>query len=846
MAVRQYTAAQLLALRESPLVCKPDNLPAIEQWIEYVYMERADGVREKLRIPHSEPSSSAQAQQPKQQQRQQQRVSAGAEGSPMGSFSTGRPTLGTRSSTLRGNGEDISLGPPKTMFPSSRNVSRLSDLPDRTATTIGDGTTSEEPESARSRFFSDRQLNRRSMNNEKEGKDGRDNRDSWTSVRERREKQDREDGDRRNGFGERHDPRWTRDDRRNGDRAGGWREREQQRRDRDHDRVEKEPEWMDDPVVKKDQELGFGMARTQEEFQKWKEGMSKKAKGDVDKAEPVETVSEPAPPPPEPKANVPPLKLDGFESGMFGGWGAGSANTGSQGATTPGATGSIKASTGKPKTSRFASMFKPSAEETPPTPAAEEPSAQQPANGHAAKTTAEDQEGFNRVLQMLGSAKLGQPTPPQAEQTPVSPPPPIKTSGMNGGAAAKPKSRFTDMFAQKSPERLQSPQQGGVQLGDSVFGSESNGPAASFGDRMPERQVGEQQIPRSQAPQSAMSPEPSGIPFNALREQQPRPASGRINDLAMFDPPSRRTASPDLNVQNLIAQSRQRQHGSSESQQLLSLLRKEPSSSRPPSQQALPNYGAVDQMQHWLNSQQQPQMNAEPHAPKPRVPQQPPGLFEEQLMRNYPPEQQQRQEQPQMPPGMHEPQRRPSQRVPPGFYDEPSIFLQQQQQQQQQQQHPQQQQMRRQFADGPPLQQQVPGAGRRPSAHPNLPQMQIPQGQQFPPSEYHQLTSPVGAQGPPPPGFNPHMPRHPPGFHNINIFQQPQQREPPPPGFGGLQSPPANAPPGFFGPQGIPPGFPMQAQQMRSPTDGLPPGRGRGLWADQLCINQANIHERNR
>ena len=104
---RQYTTAQLLALRASPLATKPENLPAIEQWIEYVYMERADGGREKLRIPHSESSSSAQAQQPKQQQRQQQRVSAGAEGSPMGSFSTGRPTLGTRSSTLRGNGGEF-------------------------------------------------------------------------------------------------------------------------------------------------------------------------------------------------------------------------------------------------------------------------------------------------------------------------------------------------------------------------------------------------------------------------------------------------------------------------------------------------------------------------------------------------------------------------------------------------------------------------------------------------------------------------------------------------------------------------------------------------------------------
>lgn len=114
MAIRQYTAAQLLALRESPLVVKPDNLPAIEQWIEYVYLERADGGREKLRIHHSEPSQhhnqreqQSGASNAQQKTRQQQRVSVGGvggESSPMGSFSTGRPTLGTRTSTLRGSG----------------------------------------------------------------------------------------------------------------------------------------------------------------------------------------------------------------------------------------------------------------------------------------------------------------------------------------------------------------------------------------------------------------------------------------------------------------------------------------------------------------------------------------------------------------------------------------------------------------------------------------------------------------------------------------------------------------------------------------------------------------------
>jgi len=108
MAIRTYTLEQLLDLRASPLVQKPENLPAIEQWIEYVYLD-VDGSREKLRIPHSE-------SQPPQQQQQQQRQSAiagrqqraGADASPMGNFSTGavRPSLmQTRSTVSRSGGE---------------------------------------------------------------------------------------------------------------------------------------------------------------------------------------------------------------------------------------------------------------------------------------------------------------------------------------------------------------------------------------------------------------------------------------------------------------------------------------------------------------------------------------------------------------------------------------------------------------------------------------------------------------------------------------------------------------------------------------------------------------------
>jgi hypothetical protein len=110
MPVRHYTAAELYALRASPLVAKPENLPSIEQWIEYVYLE-VDGVREKLRIPHSESAQQQQHQSSTsitaagattRDAKENKRRGMPAEPSPMGSFSTGRPTLGRGHSSMRG------------------------------------------------------------------------------------------------------------------------------------------------------------------------------------------------------------------------------------------------------------------------------------------------------------------------------------------------------------------------------------------------------------------------------------------------------------------------------------------------------------------------------------------------------------------------------------------------------------------------------------------------------------------------------------------------------------------------------------------------------------------------
>jgi hypothetical protein len=117
-SIRKYTRDDLLRLRESPLVQKPEHLPAIEQWIEYVYADRES--REKLRIPHSEaaPSQQSQTQSTSGHARRLQHTKsaggatgagagAAGESSPMGNFSAGnRPSLvSTRTATSRNGGQ---------------------------------------------------------------------------------------------------------------------------------------------------------------------------------------------------------------------------------------------------------------------------------------------------------------------------------------------------------------------------------------------------------------------------------------------------------------------------------------------------------------------------------------------------------------------------------------------------------------------------------------------------------------------------------------------------------------------------------------------------------------------
>ncbi|KAK3687119.1 hypothetical protein LTR37_019112, partial [Vermiconidia calcicola] len=741
MAVRSYTRDQLLHLRDSPLVEKPDNLPAIEQWLEYVFADKDS--REKLRIHHSEPQQ--QAQNPSVKRQSQSKT--GGDASPMGNFSTGlRPSLTTTRSAA-GRSEDVSLGPPRTMFPSSRHVAKSSDLGEKSDPAATD------VQEARSRFFADKS-NRKSMHE----KEGRDSRESWTSARERRQlggddaqrhegrynRRDKDqDGEHRNNLADKDETRWgSKDDKR---QNGGWRERDRERKDREWGRggqAEKEqPEWMDDPEPPNEEDdlRTMGMPRNQEQFQKWKEAMSgKKGKTEDVNAAPA-SATQPSKEPAPPKATAP-LKLEGVVDKPFGSWGDSMSSTGAQDSgTTP-----AKPTQTKSKGSRFASMFNQTQpkEETP----LAETSLQKAANDMAGGA-AEDEAGFKRILQMLGGTGIGQPSP----QEPLSSPQPKMTA--NG---TNKKSRFTGFFDQtpKSPERKQSPPEARVKSNDSDVLQSSRGfseePANVFGGRLPDSRQKEHPV-GNMAPTNPISPEPVR-PTNGNRDQQQQ-SGQRMNDIFLEQPPSRGTATPDINIQNLLASQRaQRTQGQDKNSEfLLNLLQTK--GSRPSSQQArLENNFPL-----WLD---QPPNMPEPHAPKPRAPP-PPGLFEDQLLRNAPPEPSRQEQQPM--PAKEMPQRRTSQRAPPpGFYDEQSLFLQQQQQAAQ----------RRNFTEPP----QPQFAGRRMSGHPHLPQMQIPQShQQFagPPPEF--LQSPGAAhQQAPPPGFNPHMPRHPPGFHNIpNIFQPP-------------------------------------------------------------------------
>lgn len=661
------------------------------------------------------------------------------------------------------------LGPPKTSFASSRNITKLDERDQEQESPAAN---------QRSRFFRDRENNKTGNSRDWRSSKAQDDDDALTSDAKFTPRQPRES----NGFGQRLDQRWSRGDNdrdrereRDRDRErdrpaqrGGWREREKMRNER-QDAPEKEPEWMDEPVEKENKNL----MRTQQDFERWKEGMKAKQAPSADTKEEVlpEEVVTPVKSTPAHSKPQTPLVADapGFDK-LFGSWGE------TKRIESPVETRTTKTpALGKGKSSRFASMFAPK-EETRPVPEEIEP---------ALTGSNEDKEGFARILAMLGNTSRSGVASPAKEQNGRGPPP-----GPPPGFGPPPSTQdaLAAMF-DKAPKSTQSPR-----------------PQSNFG------------------PDSFMPPPPPQFSRPSSNVASPNPAAMR-NDHGAAQLPQhmqsifleqtpRNGPTPDsFNAQN----SRKPNSLNKDSEFLLNLIQAKNANRGPPPPRP---QNEPDNFQLFLD--QPPKMQTA--APKPRLPR-PTESIEEQLFPGGQHPQLIDHGRPRAPPGFIED---PSIVVQQAQRSYPNGPPQQRRQSSAQQGPnagpgaPQDFPPNFQFMTGPP----PPGSGermpppppgfnpntRQPPGFANFPNMFQQPNAQLPPQQG------PGLQGPPP-GFPPGMPP-PPGFG---------AQGPPPPGFFGGPNHGLGAPPGF-GPPGMMmmPGGGVRSPEgtpgMRSPQEG--PGMG--------------------
>ncbi|KAM5476078.1 hypothetical protein MauCBS54593_000761 [Microsporum audouinii] len=447
---RRYSQEELLHLRESPLVVKPDGLPPIEEWMGPL-----------------QDTSTQKKHATSKEQTNQNESSASA--------------------------QDIILGPPKTSFSSStRGFGKFSD-PDRynsLKSPDADGTKSDRFPHRDNKFLKDKDADRDRDPDKRDSKShitngrrsGREDKDDWGTrprrtfgqedssdrrvkrdgdrwdsrdFREHRDQQ--ETGNERGHRGEqgkypnrrdtqtkgRHDhPSWFRDNdaQENAEheeektpvRNREWRRGVQgQDKDRDRDwnrstKHEQDPEWMDSSNKSDHKE-----AHTQEDFQRWKERMKTGGAQPSDemknKAAPPEVTSVEAKPAETKRTDgemfsslEPSYKTDAGFDDFFGPWG------GSKSTQEPGTSGSAIVSSSmkegqaaKPaKSSRFAGFFNATSET-----ATKEVEAAAPQPARPVSTDA-DQEGFQRILQLLGGNKSRNSTPQAEDMIRPKPTPP--------------------------------------------------------------------------------------------------------------------------------------------------------------------------------------------------------------------------------------------------------------------------------------------------------------------------------------------------------------------------------------------------------------------------------------
>ena len=244
--------------------------------------------------------------------------------------------------------------------------------------------------------------------------------------RDREREGDRDPHPRRNGMGRaRNELSWLKDrdqqtpkdepSSRDAPRAREWREKDSGS-DRDWSRPatqgEKDPEWMDTPAPEEK------TAHTQEDFQRWKEKMKAGSGPSESKSLPAEATEvgqRTASGTLKAQKTGTPLFMDKSEDKFFEMWNQ--PKPSAEVSTAPAAADAPPKPVSKSaqgKASRFTSFFAPQEESPPQAP----PSHYTPAEVEKLQSSnPEDQEGFQRILQMLGGASLIPQQPPSYQQS---------------------------------------------------------------------------------------------------------------------------------------------------------------------------------------------------------------------------------------------------------------------------------------------------------------------------------------------------------------------------------------------------------------------------------------------
>lgn len=812
-----YTEAQLKALRESPLVKKPDGLPSISQWMDVPADQSTsttntstNGAVRRTRGLRDGETGTSNEQRPLI--------------NPMGQFGrrqsmrkwlTSTPwRLLTRSPTEPG--EETVLGPPKLSFLSaSRSAAKAAgEAKERTGITSADGDHLGDrfPREKNERWTRDRDVERRDKTYTNGRRAPRDDGEGWTSVkgrksigqedferfgrngertREKYEGDPEADGAPRRVNRERTEQRWSRreEGKEEGTKSGaqgGWREREREREWRGNARAEEDPEWMDTKIEKKEMK-----PRTQEDFQRWKEQMrAKDTPAEKDEQRGTHTAAPTATAITAPPMLTAPLQnpsgTEPTQGLLFGNWGRDKSAD-----TLP--TEATPAKSKTDKKSRFMTMFAKPEEPVTSTPS---PGPTPASSGPVIEANA-DKEGFQRILQMLGQVNVSGGQAPQPNAA-------VPPNGTRHGGGVS-----LDFNQQSPPPELQ---------------QQNRPPRTSEQQSILENIL----APRLSAPDTRSMQQPrfsSMSPDNAVPEQFriPRPDSNHPEEqFPHQQPPSRNSNPQDANLAALLsARSREESQRDQATKQrerdFLLTLMQQPSRATPPQLQGhnLPRpMQETQNMAFFDQPRQQPQQQPKGRAGVP------PGFMEDPRMFNE-----------------NEIMRREAERRDQELRQQ--LNIQQQQQAQQQQQDAMRAKNSRMQMGFPGHEDPMLGLQRRNTAgDPRLTtNMGIP-SQPMPDMPY------MGGRGqpgmPPTPQERPNI-APPPGF-NGPIRQPPGLGGPPPHqqmGHGGpsfsagntpLGHPPGFPPPGNMGRMGFPggPGGPPGGNGMQGPPQGYfpPPGYG--------------------